>query len=104
MALIINDSNFDNLVLSSELPVMVDVYTEWCGPCKAISPFIEQMATEYENKALIGKMDAEKSPENATKYGIVSVPTFLFFKGGKLADKQTGAQKTALTEKLNALL
>jgi len=104
MAIIISDSNFEELVLKSELPVMVDVYTEWCGPCRAIAPFIEQMANEYEGKAIICKLDAEKCPDISEKYRITTVPTFLFFKGGELADKQTGVVKTALTEKLNALL
>ena len=104
MAVIINDSNFEELVLKSELPVMVDVYTEWCGPCRAISPFIEQMVKDYEGKALIFKVDAEKSPNVAEKYGIISVPTFLFIKNGDLVDKQTGITKATLIEKLNALL
>jgi len=104
MEVLISDSNFEELVLKAELPVMLDVYTEWCGPCRAIAPFIEQMAKEYEGKALIFKVDAEKCPNVAEKYGIISVPTFLFFKGGELVDKQTGISKPALTEKLNALL
>ena len=104
MAVIISDSNFEELVLKSELPVMLDVYTEWCGPCRAIAPYIEQMAKDYEGKALICKVDAEKCPDVATKYGITSVPTFLFIKGGELVDKQAGAVKAAITEKLNALL
>ena len=104
MAIIISDSNFEELVLKSELPVMVDVYTEWCGPCCAIAPYIEQMANEYEGKALICKVDAEKCPNVAEKYSITTVPTFLFIKGGELVDKQVGVVKAALTEKLNALL
>ena len=104
MSVIISDSNFEELVLKSELPVMLDVYTEWCGPCRAIAPYIEQMATDYEGKAHIFKVDAEKCPEVAEKYGINTVPTFLFIKGGELVDKQVGAVKAALTQKLNALL
>lgn len=104
MAVIISDSNFEEIVLKSELPVMLDVYTEWCGPCRAIAPFIDQMVSDYEGKALICKVDAEKCPDVATRYAITSVPTFLFFKNGELVDKQTGAVKTALTGKLNALL
>jgi len=104
MADIISDSNFEELVLKAELPVMLDVYTEWCGPCRAIAPFIESLAKDYEGKAFIFKVDAEKCPNIAEKYGIISVPTFLFLKGGELVDKQTGVAKAALIEKLNALL
>jgi len=104
MSVIISDSNFEDLVLKSELPVMLDVYTEWCGPCRAIAPYIEQMAIEYEGRAFIFKVDAEKCPEVAEKYAITTVPTFLFIKGGELVDRQAGAVKAALTQKLNALL
>ena len=104
MEVLISDSNFEELVLKAELPVMIDVYTEWCGPCRAIAPFIEQMANEYEGKALIYKVDAEKCPNVAEKYGIISVPTFLFIKNGELVDKQTGVNKPVLINMLNALL
>jgi len=104
MAIKISDSNFEEIVLKSELPVMVDIFTEWCGPCRAIAPYIDQMATEYDGKAVIGKMDAENSPDVAAKYGITSVPTFLFFKGGELVDKEIGANKAVLVAKLNALV
>jgi len=104
MAIIISDSNFEEVVLKSEIPVMLDIYTEWCGPCRAIAPYIDQIATEYDGKALIGKVDAEKCPDVAEKYAITSVPTFLFFKGGELVDKEKGANKAMLIKKLNALL
>ena len=104
MAVIISDSSFEEVVLRSEVPVMLDVYTEWCGPCRAIAPYIEQMASEFEGKALIGKVDAEKCPEIAVKFGISSVPTFLFFKSGELVDKELGANKAKIVSKLNALL
>ena len=104
MALIISDNNFEEVVLKSELPVMLDVYTEWCAPCRAIAPFIEQLASEYDGKANIGKLDAEKCPDVAAKYEIRNVPTFLFFKGGELVDKEIGANKTSLTNKLKAML
>ena len=104
MAIIISDSNFEEIVLQSELPVMVDVYTEWCAPCRSIAPYIEQLATDYKGRAIVGKLDAEKCPDVAGKYEIRTVPTFLFFKDGKLADKEKGPNKTALVNKLNALL
>ena len=103
MAIILSDDNFAEVVLKSELPVMVDVYTEWCGPCRAISPHVEQMAKDYEGKALVCKLDAEKCPNVAAEYVIRSVPTFLFFKDGKLVDKQSGADKNAIIQKFNAL-
>jgi thioredoxin 1 len=104
MAIKINDGNFEEIVLKSELPVMLDVYTEWCGPCRAIAPFIEQLATEYEGRVIIGKVDAEQCPEVAAKYEVRNVPTFLFIKGGELVNKEIGANKSALTKKLEALL
>jgi thioredoxin 1 len=104
MAVIINDINFEEIVLKSELPVMLDVYTEWCGPCRAIAPYIEQMATDYDGRAIIGKADAEKCPEISEKFGIRTVPTFLFFKNGKKVDDEKGANKQSLINKLNALL
>ena len=105
MALEITDYNFEEKVLQSEIPVMLDVFTEWCAPCRAMAHSVEQIATEYEGKAVVGKMDAEKNPEVATKYAIRSVPTFLFFKNGELVTKHSGlAEKAVLTSKLDALV
>ena len=105
MALIINDSNFEELVLKSEQPVMLDFWAVWCGPCRAIAPYVEQIATEYEGKAVIGKVDIEQCPDIANKFGIRNIPTLLFFKGGELADKHVGlTSKTELAKKLDALL
>ena len=101
---IISDSNFKEIVLKSELPVMVDVYTEWCGPCRAIAPYIEKLAGEYEGKALVCKLDAEKCPDTAENYGICTVPTFLFFKDGKLVGTEKGANKAKLVDKLNEMV
>jgi len=94
MALEINNDNFEKIVLQSELPVMLDVYTKWCGPCRAIAPWIEQLTTEYENRAFIGKMDAEECPDLTAKYEIRSVPTFLFFKNGILLINKVAQIKT----------
>jgi len=105
MALIINDVNFEELVLKSAQPVMLDFWAVWCGPCRAIAPYVEQIATEYEGKAIVGKVDIEQCPDIANKYGIRNIPTLLFFKGGVLADKHVGlTSKAELAKKLNALL
>jgi len=105
MAVIINEFNFEDFVLNSDKPAMIDFWAEWCGPCRMIGPFVEQIATEYEGKAIVGKVNVEESPEIANKYGIRNIPTILFFKYGELVDKQVGATtKAVLAGKLNALL
>lgn len=105
MALEVNDTNFEEIVVASDKPVMVDFWAEWCGPCRMIAPFVEEMSTEYEGKALIVKCDVDSSPGVASKYGIRNIPTVLFFKDGKVADKQIGAvPKASFVTKLEALL
>ena len=105
MAQAVNDTNFDEVVLKSDKPVMVDFWAEWCGPCRMIAPFVEEMAKDYEGKALVVKCDVDSSPNVAMKFGIRNIPTVLFFKNGQIADKQIGAvPKTNFVTKLNALL
>ncbi len=105
MALEVNDGNFDEIVIKSDKPVLVDFWAEWCGPCRMIAPFVEEMSHEYTGKALIVKCDVDNSPGVAAKYGIRNIPTVLFFKDGKIADKQVGAvPKNAFVAKLNALI
>ena len=105
MAQEVNDTNFDEVVLKSDKPVMVDFWAEWCGPCRMIAPFVEEMAHEYEGKAVIVKCDVDSSPNVAVKFGIRNIPTVLFFKNGQIADKQIGAvPKTNFVTKLNGLL
>ena len=102
MAQEVNDSNFDEVVLNAGKPAVVDFWAEWCGPCKAIGPMIEETSKEYEGKAIIGKVDVDSNPETAMKYGIRNIPTILFIKGGQVVDKQVGAvPKASLVAMLN---
>ncbi len=105
MAIEITDTNFDEVVLKSDKPVLVDFWAEWCGPCRMVGPVVEELAKEYEGKAVIGKMNVDLHPNISVKYGIRSIPTLLFFKGGQLVDRQVGAvPKSVLETKLKAQL
>jgi len=105
MAVEVNDVNFEEVVIKSDKPVIVDFWAEWCGPCRMIAPFIEEISKEYSGKALVTKCDVDNSPQVAAKYGIRNIPTVLFFKEGKIADKQVGAvTKNIFVNKLTALL
>ncbi len=105
MALEVNDGNFDDVVLKSELPVVVDFWAEWCGPCRMIAPAMEELSEEYSGRAIVAKCDVDNSPAVAAKFSIRNIPTVLFFKDGKIADRQIGAvPKSNFINKLNALL
>ncbi|WP_226390599.1 thioredoxin [Penaeicola halotolerans] len=103
-AIEINDANFEE-ILKGDKPILVDFWAEWCGPCKMIGPVVEEIAGEYGDKAIIGKVDVDANPNTAAKFGIRSIPTLLFFKNGEVVDKQIGAvPKNVLTQKLDAQL
>jgi thioredoxin 1 len=105
MAKEVTESNFEEVVLKSDKPVLVDFWAEWCGPCRMIGPIVEELSHEYEGKALVTKVDVDSNNAIATQYGIRNIPTILFFKNGQVADKQVGAvAKSTLISKLNALL
>lgn len=84
------DTNFKKEVLGSNLPVLVDFWTNWCGPCKMIAPLLEELAREYKDRIKIGKLDVDGNPKTATHYGIMSIPTLIFFKHGKVTEQVTG--------------
>src|SRR5216117_1647486 len=101
----LTDATFEQDVVQSNLPVLVDFTATWCGPCRMIAPIIEELASEYQGKAVIGKVDVDENPEISMNFGIRSVPTLLFFKGGQVVDQIIGAVgKEKITSKLQAHL
>jgi thioredoxin 1 len=95
-----DESNFDAEVLQSDIPVFVDFYADWCGPCKMMSPVIDKLAEEYEGKIKVGKVNVDENGDLAVKYGIMSIPNMVFFKNGEVADRVVGAiPKPAMKEK-----
>ncbi len=105
MALELTDANFEENVLNSDKPALVDFWAVWCGPCRMVGPVVEEIANDYEGKAVVGKVDVDNNPEIAQKYGIRNIPTILFIKDGEVVDKQVGAVgRAALAEKLDAML
>ncbi len=105
MALEFTDQNFEELVLKSDKPAIVDFWAEWCGPCRLIGPFVAELAAEYDGKAVIGKLNVDENSNVTSQFGIRNIPTVLFFKNGQIVDKQVGATtKASLEAKLKALL
>lgn len=105
MALELTDQNFDELVLKSDKPVLVDFWAEWCGPCRMVGPVVEELSKDYEGKAVVGKVNVDVNPNISAQFGIRNIPTVLFFKNGQIVDKQVGAvPKNILDGKLKAQL
>ncbi len=104
MAQVINSTNFEELVASGK-PVVLDFWATWCGPCKRVAPLVDELATEYADKAIIGKCDIEEDEDLPMRFGVRNIPTILFIKDGQVVDKQVGAcPKAVLVDKLNAIL
>ena len=104
MALQVTDANFDELVNSGK-PMVLDFWAEWCGPCRMVGPIVDELATEYEGKVIIVKIDVDNNDDVVSQFGIRNIPTILFFKDGVVVDKQVGAApKATFVAKIDALL
>ncbi len=105
MALEITDANFEEIVLKSDKPVLVDFWAAWCGPCRMVGPIIEQVSDEYKDKAVVGKLDVDANQEFAAKYGVRNIPTVLVFQGGEVVGRQVGVSpKDVYTKAIDDLL
>ena len=105
MALEITDANFEELVLKSSQPVLVDFWAEWCGPCRMLGPIIEELSSDYDGKAVVGKVDVDSNQQFAAQFGVRNIPTVLIFKDGELVNRQVGvSQKNVYSDYIDALL
>jgi thioredoxin 1 len=105
MAVEITDANYAEITKDPNIPVMIDFWAEWCGPCRMVTPIVEEMADDYKGKAIIGKVNVDENQEISAKFGIRNIPTIIFLKGGQVVDKSVGAvPKNVLTDKLDGLL
>lgn len=101
----LTDANFDEIIKGSDKPILVDFWAEWCGPCRMLSPVVEEIAGEYDGKAVVGKVNVDENPGISSRFGIRSIPTVLFIKGGEIVDRSVGAvPKGQLTSKLDAII
>ena len=104
MAEFVTDQNFEAEVLKSDTPVLVDFYAEWCGPCKMMSPVIDELSKEYEGKVKIVKLNVDENQETAGKYQVMSIPTLFIFKGGEIVEQMVGFQdKNALKDRIDKI-
>ena len=105
MALEINDANFEELVLQSDKPVLLDFWAEWCVPCRMVAPIVQELSEDYAGRLVVGKVDVDSNPGIASKFGIRNIPTILFFKYGVVVDKHVGAApKSTLSSKVDSIL
>ena len=105
MALEITDATFDNIVLQSDKPVLVDFWAAWCGPCRMVGPIIDELSEEYEGKAVVGKVDIDSNQQYAAQFGVRNIPTVLVFKNGELVDRKVGvSSKNDYAQALDSLI